>query len=316
MEDVVEKNKKGVEEYKKEVFDAKRLLDYAVSGGWVPGEGQDVDEAIVKAIETAVDSAQNEQLPHANVRTPFEIAYRDLCRLVAPVTVETLWATSPDSNEKNILTPFTPMSRAGCWSRILVLYTALFAGAVLIYEFLNVTLDQFGPATDAEDSWDFATYTQVALSVMMPFIYGGLGACVFLLRSCHIYIHKRTFNPRRIPEYVNRILLGVVSGGVITLFVQEIGGDGDEVLRLSAAALGFLAGYNTEFLFQTLERVTAAILPKVGISSVRTETQPVKSPSPGNTALVVGLMNRYEAAKDEETKALYAEILKKVKDML
>ena len=40
-------------------------------------------------------------------------------------------------------------------------------------------------------------------------------------------------------------------------------------IQLSSAALGFLAGYNTDFLFSTIERVMAALLPKVGIDSVQ-----------------------------------------------
>jgi hypothetical protein len=107
---------------------------------------------------------------------------------------------------------------------------------------------------------------------------GGLGACVYLLRSAHIFIYQRCFNVRRKPEYFNRILLGAVAGGAILLFVDQVTNDEGQVVKLSSAALGFLAGYNTDFLFSTIERVMAALLPKVGIDSVQKApggTQPV-----------------------------------------
>ena len=34
----------------------------------------------------------------------------------------------------------------------------------------------------------------------------------------------------------------------------------------------FVAGYNSDFLFSALERVSAAILPKVGLDTVRAKT--------------------------------------------
>ena len=86
----------------------------------------------------------------------------------------------------------------------------------------------------------------------MPWIYGGLGACIFLLRTAHVFIYQRSFDVRRKPEYLNRILLGAASGGAIMLFVNQITDDQGNVFKLSSAALGFLAGYNTDFLFSTM----------------------------------------------------------------
>jgi hypothetical protein len=121
------------------------------------------------------------------------------------------------------------------------------------------------------DQADTDTYRicRVIIELGTPWVYGGLGACVFLLRSAHVFIYQRSFDTRRKPEYFNRILLGAVAGGAIMLFVSQISGDGGTTIQLSAAALGFLAGYNTDFLFSTIERVMAALLPKVGIDSVQ-----------------------------------------------
>lgn len=302
--------------FQRDVSDAKRLLNYGLSGGWVPEAGMDIDDATIDAIEKAVDLAQGTQAPSAVDRTAFEKAYRDLSRKLSPVNAETLWMTSEESAKWTILTPFKGVSRAGRWSRVLMVYTSVFAIAILFNEYLNITIEQFTPPDDDPLTWSDMVTWHTVLSVMVPFLYGGLGACVFLLRSCHIFIHERTFNQRRISEYLNRILLGLVSGGVITLFVYEIAGEGENVIRLSAAALGFLAGYNNEFLFQTLERVAQALFPKIGVSSIR-KVPTTRAPTNADTsALVKDLLVRYDKASDQGTRDLIAEILKKAKDTL
>lgn len=105
-------------------------------------------------------------------------------------------------------------------------------------------------------------WTNLALEVA-PVLYGTLGACVFLLRSLHVHIYQRTFDRRHKPEYINRILLGTVSGGVIGLFYspdpQTVAAAG---VTASLSAAGFLVGYNTDILFSTIERVSNALFPK------------------------------------------------------
>ena len=67
------------------------------------------------------------------------------------------------------------------------------------------------------------------------------------------------------PEHLNRLFLGSVSGGVTILFLEDgvsMGG-GDEGVTMSSAALGFIAGYSIEFLYQILEWIINAILPSV-----------------------------------------------------
>ena len=224
--------------------------------------------------------------------------------------------TSPASAKRTILTPLKGVSRAGVWSRVLMVYTLVFALAILAHQYLNLIIGQSAPAEGDVLRWSSTITINTILSLLMPFLYGGLGACVFLLRSCHIYIHERTFDQRRVSEYLNRILLGLVSGGVITLFVSEVAGDGDDVVHLSAAALGFLAGYHTEFLFQTIERVAQALLPKVGVNSVRKAVKGSYSPDGGASELVTDLLTRYEKAKDQASKDLIADVLKKAKDLL
>src|SRR5206468_1949277 len=111
-------------------------------------------------------------------------------------------------------------------------------------------------------------------SKIVPFLYGALGACSYLIRSGNRFIYERTFDERRLPEYLNRILLGFLAGGTVHLFISEESvkgalaslnqGVGMVTLQLttkdlSAKALAFLAGYSTDFLYTTIERIVAAV---------------------------------------------------------
>lgn len=95
---------------------------------------------------------------------------------------------------------------------------------------------------------------------LIPFTYGTLGAMAYILRYSVGRLHKREFDPRRIPGNYIRIVLGTICGGAIVMFVDSTGNSiGVEV---TAAALGFLAGYSTDFLFGIVDRLRDSIDPQ------------------------------------------------------
>lgn len=267
-------NEKNVEDdFKKEVEDATDLLDFAVAQGFKDPDGRKLDDKIIEQITQGQDLLDKSEKIPATDRADFEKAYRDLALFVSPVTIGTLKATSDKFGRYSRLSPMRKKTaEAIIWSRKLTLWTILFVAIAVGGDLLNEVSGQFLPALDEArgEGVPWCYYFQSLLAILVPFTYGGIGSCAYLLRSCHKYIYTRQFDLRRIPEYYNRMLLGVVSGGAITLFVSQIQDGKGATVRLSAAALGFLAGYNTDFLFNTIERVTAAILPKVSVESVQT----------------------------------------------
>jgi hypothetical protein len=81
---------------------------------------------------------------------------------------------------------------------------------------------------------------------------------------------------RRTPEFLNRVLLGSISGGTVILFTSYLAGQDDSITHFGPAALGFIAGYSTDFLFNTIERIVGAIFPKVGIETVPKDSSPTR----------------------------------------
>lgn len=268
----------AMSDQRQEVADALYLLDYAVANGIKTVDKTAIPQTIVAIIKTTAEKlglaggGDSAATLSAADWAVFEGAYYDLATALAPVTAETLRNTQTklfcDRNWCEHIIGDCPALR---FTRLLWLLTLFFAAFVLFSAGYSAVIAVDG---DSGPHLRWLTFFQL----LTPWMYGGLGACVYLLRSAHIFIYQRSFDVHHKPEYFNRILLGAVAGGAILLFVAQISDDEGNVVHLSSAALGFLAGYNTDFLFSTIERVSAAILPKVGIDSVQTASggnQPV-----------------------------------------
>lgn len=197
----------------------------------------------------------------------FQLAYRNLAAALSPVTAETLIDTCDEEGRRFCTSD--KISEARIWSRKLWLITLGFVLFVLFVENFDEFLLGFYPQDSVEDDsipWSYAS--RMILLNLLPFAYGGLGACTYLLRACHGYIGGRTFDRGRIPEYFSRMILGLIAGGSILFFAETIIEDG-QTINLESKALAFLAGYNIDFLFSAMDRIVQAVLPKIGIEGIR-----------------------------------------------
>lgn len=232
---------------RRQLLDARELLAYATS------TGRPVTDPIVNTIIAATNDGIESNGLSSDHLADFERAYRDLAVIVAPVTSVSLRATVLGSSG------WTKSQR---WSQRLWLVTVVSAVTLYLIETLGeILLDddhataQFGPYRDTFE------LIYLWLKGLVPFDYGLLGACAYLLRSCHAYIRERTFDPVYVPEYWNRLLLGAVAGGII-LFFSDWLQNAQGTVQLSSAALAFVAGYSSDILFTLIERIKDAIIPK------------------------------------------------------
>jgi len=304
---------------KDEVREAKELLEFSLSQrAAIDPAAPAVPDCLVDAIKSAESFLLKSSVPSDEDRADFEQAYRDLAQLAAPVSVRTLHATSNRFGRTHwLLARGRKASDAIIWSRKLWMITSIF----LVATFASQTLDDviagfFPPDEEVVGGWSYwlEILSQVLVS-LAPFIHGGLGACAYLLRSCHQYHYSRQFNTDRIPEYYSRILLGVVGGGVVQLFVSEVSRQDGSIEALSASALGFLAGYNTGFLFATLERVAEALLPRVGIETVMRAPRTRARPALDNVSLE-SLYELLRNARSDEEKRLLQETIDRLNKRL
>jgi hypothetical protein len=254
-----------------QIAGALSLSEYVLSTGFQAASGEPVPlDAVAVIQETAAKlgilAAGDEAAPQpgrsvsAADWNDFERSYYRLAVFASPVTAETLDATRAatsisDESEswRNRLfgnSPALRFTRRFAFAAIIIA-VAILTGECLVYYW---GLDP--------DTTRYAWQRNLA-QILLPWAYGALGSCAYLLRSAHYFIYQRCFDLRRKPEYFNRVLLGAISGGAIILFVDYlVDSDSGDTLHLSSAALGFVAGYSTDFLFNTIERIVAAIFPK------------------------------------------------------
>jgi hypothetical protein len=279
------------------------LHDYAVANGIKTKDGTPLPDGIGTALKASaeklglLDGGAGGNLTAADWAA-FDDAYYDLTTALAPVTAETLHNTQVKPRAARTWYDWI------CGDSPAIRFTRrLWAVSIAFLVFiLFSTWFQNILALKANDEY---AYWRIAVELLTPWSYGGLGACVYLLRSAHTYIAERTFDVHRKPEYYNRILLGVMAGGSILLLVDHLTNDEGQIVQLSSAALGFLAGYNTDFLFKAIERITAAILPKVGIDT--TQQAPPKT-TPVDINALSQLMAKAEGADKEFYKSLLAKL--------
>jgi hypothetical protein len=268
--------------HQRTVADALLLLEYSTSSGAKSVDGHPVSHDVVETIETTAAKLGIFEGKHgepgnvprsalsAEEWAEFDLAYYDLATAVAPITAETLRNTqgrSPGARTfGEILLGDSPALR---FTRSFWYVSLGFAAFVLASNWYLEVMAEYSKT-------DSYVISRTILELVTPWMYGGLGACVYLLRSAHTYIYKRTFDIRRKPEYFNRILLGMIAGGAIIMFANNVAGDDGTVIQLGSAALGFLAGYNTDLLFNAMERVINALLPKLGIDTVQRASAAIK----------------------------------------
>lgn len=270
------------EDYVREqVKDALELANFAVSSGAKGTEEQELLLADVATIQSTAAKVGLIAIPIQPSETltlekwnAFEEAYHRVAVAMSPVTAQTLRDTrdtaraGKGSGRTEVGSPRVRdrvygwvwgYSPAQQFTREVWFLAFFFAVAIVALESFNYALGL------KKDAASVAT-CRFIVQALVPWAYGGLGACAYLLRSAHEYIYKRTFDTRRTPEYFNRILLGAISGGTIALFTEYLGSgngndDGTGGVHLSAAALGFVAGYSGDLLFKLVERVIKAIFP-------------------------------------------------------
>lgn len=281
---------KAAERVRQQVIDALELSRFVVATGVTDKDGKPLAFADIKTIQgAAVSVGLLDVKPAASPVQPldtaawnaFEEAYYHLSIITHPVTAETLrntrYAAGAGASHAEFLAGKTrDISPAQRFTRALWGLTVFFAIFVLGTEALINWLGGHG------DLSGWFKVSRDLLQALQPWAYGGLGACAYLLRQGHYYIYARSFDLRRTPEYYNRILLGALSGGAIILFADYLSSQEDNVTHIGTTALGFIAGYSSDFLFNTIERIITAIFPKVQVETVKRDEDKKPAPPPAN----------------------------------
>ncbi len=120
---------------------------------------------------------------------------------------------------------------------------------------------------------------RVVLEPLSPFFWGGVGSCIFILKTLSDRVTSTTFDSGKfhVTSYLTRILLGAVLGYVVAslLFVQaEI-----QTQNVGPDAIAFLAGLGTKAVYGGLETLIQMIYRRT-VSNMQTNSGNPAAPDP------------------------------------
>jgi len=235
--------------------DVMRLAIYAVESGSLP-EDIHMDE-LYRMWDT--------KITQQHALSDDDVAYLQKCYLIlgrqlAPTTAISLRATECKNarSSKDYMNTDAGRHVRNMWLASFAALTTIILMNLYQYMF------EFNSAVwaiERTSMFNNATYLYTLFTHLTPFMYGAFGASVFLLRQAETQLRERTFDPRRLPEFRNRLVLGTLSGGAIVLLYSS-GGITETNVKITEAALGFIGGYSIDLLFSLLDRVVNALKPE------------------------------------------------------
>jgi len=249
--------------------DVMRLSIYAVESGQLPADIE-MDELYrmweIKVIEKGMLTD--------NDITYLQDCYQILSTQLAPITAISLRAT-----ENKFTNSGNSQMDTAAGKHVRNLWVISFSVLSLIvltniYQYMFET-DAANIAKENVEAFNIANYLYTFIISLIPFLYGAFGACIFTLRQAEEQLRERTFDPRRLPEYRNRLVLGTLSGGVIVLLYSSGGSESD--IKITEAALGFIGGYSIDLIFSLLDRIVNTLKPAAKPTSGTPATTPVIS---------------------------------------
>jgi len=219
--------------------------------------------------------------------------YAQLSKLTAPVNGRTLRET--DTEFRGFVRP-------------LHLFAALFLVVVIGNEILRVWLNDI---VEPEEGWllQVINFRRYFLDVCTPFLWGGLGACVWLLKRLNDFAEQQSFDSTVSHGWATRIFLGAVLGGAVQ-FIYDRNLFTTQELNLDASALGFLTGVGVKVVYGAIEKTIETLATKLNLETVRA--------SKGDSAAIRVYLNeqigRSDKVKEPEKRKLLLEMLDDLKE--
>lgn len=219
-----------------------------------------------------------------------EKLYATFTELLSPVTALTLRTTS----EKYAV------HRSSLWKAIFLgsssvgrnFFRQLFWVAMLLIGIICLRKLTMGGEEDS-------------LAFVDPFLYGALGALVYLYKNLTDFYTKRILHPRKLATNWLRLFMGALTGAlVVNLFGTSL----EHAIpgaNIPPVALGFLAGYSVEFFYQALDKFINTITPKDKTQTTSTVV------TPRQTQMAI-LTKRLKEMTNEEDKAAIRRLLEKI----
>jgi hypothetical protein len=108
------------------------------------------------------------------------------------------------------------------------------------------------------------------LPFFTPFVWGALGACVFILKKINDEAASLTFDSFMFKGWLTRALLGAVVGGTVTYVIEP---EAFAAVGVSSMAIAFLAGLGTKAVYGGFEKIIELMVEKMNLQSLKQDTK-------------------------------------------
>jgi len=292
--------------YRKRYIALEELLEFAVESGKLekPCVATDIKQLKKILFYTPPESLSIEEL--CNAEAELEKYYAMLSYWVSPVSILTLRTTSENYP---IHRPWWQSIFLGTASEGRIFFRKLIWLGLILLVF--IFLRQY--ALTAEGTIGKAFLTAIdpiwqsllidLLRFIDPFLYGALGALVFIYKDLNRRYIDRTLHPKKLTTNWLRLFMGCLAGGLIVNLLTPFLANMMQSSNIPSVVVGFLAGYSVDFFYKTLDMSIRAIIPGNRQAQVSNNPRQVQ---------IEFLTKSLKEMTDEEDKALIRRLLEKV----
>lgn len=184
--------------------------------------------------------------------TAVEKAYAALAAKTAPVTGRTILDSSAARRGRRI--------RGITWLAVVFVFLAIG----------NEVADRWVSDALAPEDPSFGYQLKVYLwDVLAPFCWGGLGACIYLLKRIEDQAADLQFEFARLSGWAPRIVLGAVLGAVVVMLFDPTSFTSGKQ-PLTSDALAFLTGLSVRVVYGAIEKMVQMLAESMNLDSLRT----------------------------------------------
>ena len=173
------------------------------------------------------------------------------------------------------------------------LFWGLLAEAMGVYFFTNPV------PQDGIVKWIWHIY-EYGLKILSPFFWGGLGACVYVLKRSYDASRDHAFDTETYGGWIIRVVLGFVLGGAVLYIIDP------DTVRAGEVVIAFLTGLSTKVVYGALEKLILSISSKFDLDNARS---PAKSKGTINEYLAQEL-SKLDPKRDKDKYKVLVQMLK------
>ncbi len=276
-----------VEKYKL-VDEASVLMRYAAANGIDP------DGELLKPLDNALNAYnQAEDDEKAQHHGELISRYSALVERTAPVSGRTLLETRASQP-----TFF--------WLMVITFGVLLFA---ILNEGLAVWFAELPEPEEGLSRFVFQ-FRNSFMEMLSPFLWGGLGACVYLMKRLNDIAGDQQFDSARLKGWTLRLLLGAILGAVVAHIydVSQLEGDAQ---NLGEDVLAFFAGLGVKVVYGAFERTVEVLSEKLNLGAGRRMEPNRQDVSAALTKRLAEINKEKDPAKHQAVVDLIEEIERK-----